>query len=299
MMTTGYDCPDLLNLGLFRPIFSPTDFIQIKGRGTRKHNFLEQLFDEDLKEIIKEPRKTSYKLFDFFANCEYFEEKFNYDEILKLPKPTERSSEIGGVGEGPMGQGDTYEYLGADIIFTIQQEAIGYEGMKIDRMFYEKFEDTMRENATIVEAVEAGQWDRVIDYVNREVFDKPNEFYTLDKLRKAAAVDRRLGLREILEKIFGLIPRFKSKDEILEEEFSKFVADYKPEEAEAIPALKNYFKAYVTSDQIRHIIESKHYTDLATNPIFSTRDLRAVPERYRSLIPNYIKDYVSLNQFAA
>lgn len=27
MMTTGYDCPDILNLGLFRPIFSPTDFI--------------------------------------------------------------------------------------------------------------------------------------------------------------------------------------------------------------------------------------------------------------------------------
>ena len=39
MMTTGYDCPDILNLGLFRPIFSPTDFIQIKGRGTRKHDF--------------------------------------------------------------------------------------------------------------------------------------------------------------------------------------------------------------------------------------------------------------------
>ena len=83
MMTTGYDCPDLLNLGLFRPIFSPTDFIQIKGRGTRKHNFLEQLFDNDLKESIKESYKTSYKLFDFFANCEYFEEEFKYDEILK------------------------------------------------------------------------------------------------------------------------------------------------------------------------------------------------------------------------
>ena len=39
MMTTGYDCTDILNLGLFRPIFSPTDFIQIKGRGTRRHNF--------------------------------------------------------------------------------------------------------------------------------------------------------------------------------------------------------------------------------------------------------------------
>ena len=34
--------------------------------------------------------------------------------------------------------------------------------------------------------------------MNREVFDKPEEYYTLDKLRKAAAVDRRLTLREIL-----------------------------------------------------------------------------------------------------
>ena len=60
--------------------------------------------------------------------------------------------------------------------------------------------------------------------MNREVFDKPDEYYTLDKLRRAASVDRRLTLREILEKIFGLIPRFKSKDELLEEEFAKFVA---------------------------------------------------------------------------
>jgi type I restriction enzyme R subunit len=166
-------------------------------------------------------------------------------------------------------------------------------------MFFEKFESTVRENITIATAVEAGQWDRVIDYVNREVFDKPEEYYNLDKLRKAAAVDRRLTLREILEKIFGLIPCFKSKNELLEEEFAKFVADYKPEEAEAIPAIKNYFKAYVTSDPIRHIIEGKHFADLATNPVFSSRDFKAVPPKYRTLIPEYVKDYVSLNQFAA
>ena len=39
MMTTGYDCSDIINLGLMRPIFSPTDFIQMKGRGTRLHTF--------------------------------------------------------------------------------------------------------------------------------------------------------------------------------------------------------------------------------------------------------------------
>lgn len=296
MMTTGYDCTDILNLALLRPIFSPTDFIQIKGRGTRKHNFLEQLFDESLKESIHTPQKTAFKLFDFFANCEYFEEKFNYDEVLKLPL-------LKGNGEGSgatrVSNGHTYEHLGEDILATIKEEKIGFEGMKIDRMFFERFEDTLRSNDFIAKAVEDGKWDRVIDYVNKEIFEKPDQYYSLDKLRKAAAVDRRLSLREILEKVFGLIPRFKSKDELLEEEFAKFVADFKPEEAEAIPAIKNYFKAYVTSDQIRHIIETGELTDLATNPVFSTRDFKAVPKKYRELIPEYVKDYVSLNQFVA
>jgi len=298
MMTTGYDCTDILNLGLFRPIFSPTDFIQIKGRGTRKHNFLEQLFDDSIKDSVLQPQKSSFKLFDFFANCEYFEDEFNYDEVLKLPRPTSRGAVTGGK-TGQVVRGGAYVHPGEDIISTIKIAEVGSEGMKIDRMFFDKFGDTVRENETIVKAIETGQWDRVIDYVNREVFAKPEEYYTLDKLRKAAAVDRRLTLREILEKIFGLIPRFKSKDELLEEEFAKFVVDAKPEEAAAIPAIKTYFKAYVTSDQVRHIIENKHFTDLATNPVFSSRDFRAVPEKYRTLIPEYVKDYVSLNQFTA
>jgi len=298
MMTTGYDCTDILNLGLFRPIFSPTDFIQIKGRGTRTHNFLDQLFDESLCAGVQRPAKTAYKLFDFFANCEYFEEEFNYDEVLKLPRPQGGGREDG-AGTGPVVVGGTYEHLGADILSMMKEETIGYEGMKIDRMFFERFEDKVRENETIAKAVEAGHWDRVIDYVNREVFDKPEDYYTLDKLRKAAAVDRRLTLREILEKVFGLIPRFKSKDELLEEEFAKFVADFKPEEAGAIPAIKTFFKAYVTSDQVRHIIDSKDFTVLATHPMFSTRDFKAVPAKYRTLVPEYVKDYVSLNQFAA
>ena len=297
MMTTGYDCTDILNLGLFRPIFSPTDFIQIKGRGTRKHNFLEELFDDSLKDSIKEPQKKAFKLFDFFANCEYFEKKFKYDEVLKLPVPKSKGYTKGG-GTGPA-VGGAYEHLGEDLLASLKVAEIGYEGMKIDRMFFEKFEDAVREDKTIAQAVDAGQWDRVIDYVNREVFDKPEEYYNLDKLRKAAAVDRRLTLREILEKIFGLIPRFKSRDELLEEEFAKFVADDKPAEAEAIPAIKTYFKAYVTSGQVRHIIEEKQFTDLATNPVFSTRDFRAVPTKYRTLIPEYVKDYVPLNQFLA
>lgn len=298
MMTTGYDCTDILNLGLMRPIFSPTDFIQIKGRGTRRHDFLEQLFDDTLRASVAAPQKSAFKLFDFFASCEYFETEFNYDEVLKLPRPG-KGDRGGADQDGPVQPGGTYDHLGADILASIHVETVGYEGMKIDRMFFERFEDVVRENPVIVEAVEAGQWDRVIDYVNREVFDKPEEYYNLDKLRKAAAVDRRVTLREILEKVFGLIPRFKSKDELLEEEFAKFVADHVPEPASAIPAIKHYFKAYVTNGQVRHIIDQRQFTDLATNPVFTIVDFKAVPEHFRTIVPEYIKDYVSLNQFAA
>jgi type I restriction enzyme R subunit len=178
-------------------------------------------------------------------------------------------------------------------------EEIGLEGMKIDRMFYQRFEESILENDFIASSIEAGQWDKVIDYVNREVFDKPDEFYTLDKLRRAAAVDRRLTLREILEKIFGLIPRFKSKDELLEEEFAKFVADQKPDEASAIPAIKQFFKAYLTDSGVREIIENNRIQALYTTSSFTIADLKAVPPKYRKLIPEYIKDYVSLNQFVA
>ncbi len=296
MMTTGYDCTDILNLGLFRPIFSPTDFVQIKGRGTRRHDFRDELLDDSLKDSATEPHKTAFKLFDFFGNCEYFETEFNYDEVLKLPRPRARISDDDGTG--PVEVDGTYEHLGADIIASVREETIGYEGMKVDRMLFEKFGDTVRKDETLADAVMAGQWDRVIDYVNREIFDKPEEYYTLKKLRQAAAVDRRLTLREILEKVFGLIPDFKSKDELLEEEFAKFVSDCKPGEADAIPAIKHYFKAYATSNEIRDIIEGKRFADLATNPSFSTGDFSAVPDKYRNLIPEYVKDYVSLNQFA-
>src|SRR5208337_1038182 len=101
-----------------------------------------------------------------------------YDQVIHLPKPTGQRNSAG-EGAGAVVAGGTYEHLGQDILATIKEEAIGVEGMKIDRMFYEKFEETVRDNPVIAAAVESGQWDRVIDYVNREVFDKPNEYFSL------------------------------------------------------------------------------------------------------------------------
>ena len=300
MMTTGYDCPDLLNLGLFRPIFSPTDFIQIKGRGTRRHNFLELLRDNSRQADIGNAEKTAFKLFDFFANCEYFETEFNYDEILELPRQR-NGGVIGKGGGGPYMPTGVYIHRGADALASISERQIGYDGMRIDRMFFDRFADTVRNDTFIAQAVDDGRWDSAVDYVNREVLNQPEEYYTLEKLRRAVAVDRRLDIKEILSLVFDLIPKFKSKDELLEEEFAKFVADRRIENdaAATLAAMRAFFKSYAASNRMRDIIDSGRFTELNTNPGFTLHDLAQVPSEYRAAIPEYIKDYVSLNQFAA
>jgi type I restriction enzyme R subunit len=83
MMTTGYDCSDLQNVVFMRPIFSPSDFIQMKGRGTRLHTFTYTDYAND-EEIITKP-KNGFKLIDFFAVCEYFDEKYDYKARLYYP----------------------------------------------------------------------------------------------------------------------------------------------------------------------------------------------------------------------
>ena len=299
MMSTGYDCPDILNIGLFRPIFSPTDFVQIKGRGTRPHDFTSDLLDRTLADHVRKPRKTAFKLFDFFGNCEYFETEFDYDQKIELPHVTFKG-ELQGGSDADEGVQLGYDQTDPDHLKSIEEEKIGWKGMKIDRMFFDRFADTVQgaDHRELEAFIKAGQWDNAIDYVNRKVFDKPEDYFNLTKLRKAADVDRRLTLREILEKIFGLIPRFKSKDELLEEEFMKFVVDYKPAPA-AVTAVKTYFKAYAIDGSLRDIIDEHRFAELATNPGFSLDDYRAVPKKYREIVPEYIKDYVSLNQFAA
>jgi type I restriction enzyme, R subunit len=300
MMTTGYDCTDILNLCLMRPIFSPTDFIQIKGRGTRRHNFTEHLFDKELKAQLLEPdsnieiEKQKFKLFDFFANCEYFEEKYNYDEVLKLPRYPGRTHTPGGGGPVVI---DGFENFDPDKLLVMEEKEVGVSGMKIDRMFFQKFEDVIRKDKFIQAYVEKRSWDSLMEYLNQNIMNKPEHFYTIEKLRKAAGVDRRISLREVVEKALGLIPGFKSKDQLLEEEFEKFILDRKPEKAKDIHALKYFFKAYVTSNQVREIIESKELTQLNVNAVFTMKDYKAVPKEWRDIIPEYIKDYVSLNQF--
>jgi len=295
MMTTGYDCEDILNIVLMRPIFSPTDFIQIKGRGTRKFNFKYDLRSTkyEKENVVKE--KERFKLFDFFANCEFFEEKFDYDEILKLPARGKLLTPIIEDFSDPASSiqhpASVYENADPDPLKSFQEKAIGYEGMKIDRMAFQFRENLQRDELVSKQIADGTIDESLLSYVYDHYINKPEEYYTLEKLRRSLKIDRKISLREALEHLF-FGHRLKPKDELLDDEFSKFISIYKPENEDVV-ALRYFFKAYVSDPKVRTIIDTQDYGELYHNPTLSVEELMKVDEKMRKVIPEYIRMYVS------
>ena len=292
MMTTGYDCEDLLNIGLFRPIFSPTDFIQIKGRGTRTYTFNYSESKGGAVENHTAPKDT-FKLFDFFGNCEYFEEKYDYDEVIKLPR---LGSESTGAGGGPVSV-SAFENFDPDPLKTMTETKVGLQGMKIDRMFFEKFEDEVKKDETAKEQYEQGNYAAAQRYIEDTYLHKPAEFYTWDKLRRATGVDRRVTVREMLDKIFGAIPSFKSKKELVNDEFDGYLLTCD------VPAgdyheIRRFFETYLTDTDVRRAIEDKKFQLLGTQiPSYTFSDLKRLGVANMNSVIGYVNDNVNLSRF--
>ena len=215
--------------------------------------------------------------------------------MLKLPKP--QSGVRGDDPPPPIVNGGTYTNFDPDGIESIEETPIGPQGMKVDRKLFEKFEDVVKADAVIQSQVEQGNWSGAADYLTRMIFNKPEEYFNLEKLRKSLGLDRRLSVRELLEKVFGKLDRFKTKDELLDDEFEKFMLDLQIDDPEAITAIKYFFKAYVSDEEVRTIVDKKEFGKLHTNATMTASDYREVPKKWRQIIPEYVKDYVNLNRF--
>jgi type I restriction enzyme, R subunit len=192
MLSTGYNCRDLLNVVLMRPIFSPTEYIQIKGRGTRLFTF--RIGDEEFV-------KRSFSLLDFCAVAEYFEEHYDYRAALRLPReesaraasaplqtrtdangPIDAAADVrrGGTREIPTWQGD-------DQIVTRELRIVGPTGEKVDVMtFRGTFQRDIRAFAAaepdLHRAIEAEDDDAVEAILQERFFHRPEMYYAPDKL---------------------------------------------------------------------------------------------------------------------
>ncbi|MFM7858431.1 MAG: DEAD/DEAH box helicase family protein, partial [Flammeovirgaceae bacterium] len=297
MMTTGWDCPNILNLALMRPIFSPTEFIQIKGRGTRVHTFEHKFKNELEEEETISIDKATFKLFDFFATCEYFEEKYQYDQVLKLPKNVEQIDDFPTVDDNTLKpKRDGYEYKENDKIATWNEQQVDFTGMKVDRMFFQTFDETVKQDATIVELIEEGNFESAEAILKEKYENKPSEFYTLEKLRKALQIDRKITWRELLELMF-YGNQIKGKDDLLSDEFEKFISTNNIADISDLQGLRYFFYAYITDPSVREIIDQQDFTELYHNPTFNVDDFNRVPDEMRRQLPYYVKTYVPLNKF--
>jgi type I restriction enzyme R subunit len=293
MMTTGYDCEDVLNVALARPIFSPTDFIQIKGRGTRLFTFKHV---EGASE--RTAKKDGFALFDFFANCEYFEEDFDYDQKLSLPK--------GQVGEGGDGGGggiriEDFTNTSADPMASVVREEVGLYGMRIDReMYRERFaqqaSEAVASDSVLRQAFDDEDWSAVEERIRRLLFEKPEEFWNLPKLQEVYKTDRLPSLREILARAFGLIPNIATRGQLAEEAFEKFIAT-QPTNAVHSRELWVVFAAFLLDEGSRALLQEGKFAELRARDASLYGALSELPPEERQALISYLDSAVPLQDF--
>ena len=295
MMTTGYDCTDLLNIAMMRPIYSPSDFIQMKGRGTRRKDFSEDWIDKDEVNEAIDSIKHDFALFDFFGNYEYFEKEFDYDQKLKLPaKPSKSGEPVVDIDKPEL---DTAESFVLDPLASLEEIPLTTQGMKIDQVYFDRFKDTIQDHPELKKLVELGEVSKIEEYLAKKVFDKPEEYFTLKNLEIALQTDRKLSVLDILMYSFGFTDRIKTKQEQLEEAFDKFDNEHQPEEA-YFRSARYFFETYLVDKEVREIIDSRKYADLNTHSSNLLEHFKVIPEGMRDTILSYIKNNIEIEKFA-
>ena len=216
MLSTGYDCPEILNIVLARPIASPTNYIQIKGRGTRRYTFPDG------------SQKTNFIIHDFCEVVEYFEEEYDYNAPLPIPVPVHEAPVVAeemaqysqkAVDEHKADKGILIAKTPDTMVMTEFIE-VGPEGEKVDRMHYqqkwkEKIQEVAREKPEIVEAARTDSFtDELMEYLNTEVLNRPIEYFNETNLAKVYRIFA--DITEFIKEALGL-GRLPSQKEQLHE----------------------------------------------------------------------------------
>jgi len=310
MMTTGYDCSDILNVCFMRPVFSPSDFIQMKGRGTRLHKFTYVDYEND--EQVVAATKEYFHLIDFFAVCEYFNEKHDYSVPLSVPKPVTMPAgvtEPGQAGDGgadivdaplpPYGPVDIHK---TDHISVTNTTIVGREGMVIDREMFKSFVQGVQADNTLRELDDENR-AVALDYFKNNILEKPSYYMTLDKIRKYFKLDRKITLGEALDIAMGRVEQPKSKTELIDEEFAEFMTtknmqDKLSEDTALYYQARRLFDSYITSPDVQQSIDSGKYGELDTHGQIDIDDISHLfDEGVAQPLLEYTRDYVEIGKF--
>ena len=292
MMTTGYDCSDLLNIVMLRPIFSPTSFVQMKGRGTRKHPFKYEEDDETY--TIKE--KERFYLLDFFGNYRYFEDEFEYDKPIDLKQKLE--SKVDSIPLNPLDESQAEDTIvesdEIDFLTSKEEIEVNEKGMRIDNSFFGQVENAVKQDEEIVYQVNNNNLEVASEVFRDKYENKPELYVNLDKIRESLGLDRRTTWREVVEVIFNVVDKFPSREEKIKQECDNFIEINNPS-SRYIPHIRNFMKLYIDDTDFRRMIDERE--GLHTYPAFSNEELLFMG-KWKNIVISYIKDYVTLNVYS-
>ncbi|MGV8118316.1 MAG: DEAD/DEAH box helicase family protein [Candidatus Xenobiia bacterium LiM19] len=225
MLTTGFDCRELLHLVMCRRIRSPILYQQIRGRGTRTAPHI---------------GKQKFVIYDFFGNHNYFNDS-DTDIFTSSGSGYAggRTADTGKSKHGLIELGLIDEWLEA-----VAYVDVGPEGERVDKREYvTKWEETIKkavQDDSILQKIrddESLSEEEELQLSHR--LNKPEMYFNEDNLRKAY---RNPGgvLVDFIKSALGRL-KIKSREEILNENFQAWLVtkSITPEQAQYLTLLKN------------------------------------------------------------
>ena len=194
MLSTGYNCKDLLNVVLARPIFSPAEYIQVKGRGTRLYTFYINNTKYD---------KKYFYILDFCGVAEYFEEKYDYTIPLKVPTQTKKSH-TGSSDYGYRVAEKSAPYVveksldipiweGEDTVVSTEIHMVGPDGEKVDVLTFrgsceQDLSLLYKQDEIFKQAVDEEDDEAIEEILQEKFYNRPQMYYSPEKLVQAYGV---------------------------------------------------------------------------------------------------------------
>jgi type I restriction enzyme R subunit len=204
MLATGFDCPELLNIVLARPIFDTTTYQQIKGRGTR---------------LCPEIGKKEFIVFDFCGVVAYFDEKYDWEAPERLGREGSgaQSTDTEGTIEradstdtGNSAIGEKRISLAPDIVLSRDIMTLS-EGDTVDRNMYRdewtKAVQTFmgQKDSMVASALEdSDKIEELIDEINTKLLNKPKLYFNEDNLQESHRLVA--GIRDFFLSALGKQP---------------------------------------------------------------------------------------------
>ncbi len=221
MLTTGFDCPEVLHIVMCRKIFSPILYQQIRGRGTRTA-----------------PRigKKQFIIYDFFRNHQHFSD--NGEEITN-PAGTGGGRKSPGLPAELIELGLKDEWLEA-----VAYVEVGPDGERVDKREYQtRWEQVIRQQLAddpLVSKVreEMPLTEKEEDELARKL-NSPDNYFNEDNLRR---VYRQPGgnLIDFIRAALGTL-KIKTREEMITENFQAWLVskNFRPEQAGYLALLKH------------------------------------------------------------